>query len=291
MNKDFEIISVSASDLQFNEELDGIIPKGWADMFVGILMVDATVGNSDRHDRNIDIVRQSNGQFYLSPVFDHGYSLGASENNDLRGWIDPQQYNQYHNSSSFSYQGEDISGYKAFEQAAELRPEAAKIWLHELQKIDFRQIEQIFSQIPSNAIVPEAIDFALKLLEYNQKQLLSLNIAFNQTDVQQKKVELIAPVLLDYLRLDNLPRRENETTIVEYDSASKTISYQNKIEQNQYLKAQYIDNKWINRGSNISESKELEILNKAAPLSQKRHQLKKQQDKQNESKSSKGRRR
>ena len=79
---------------------DGI--KDGADMFVGVLMLDAWIGNSDRHDCNFDIVCQTNGQFYLSPIFDNGYSLGATEDNDLRSWLDPEQYNKYHNYSSFS---------------------------------------------------------------------------------------------------------------------------------------------------------------------------------------------
>jgi hypothetical protein len=82
--------SMSQYDYAFDYQVDNVIqalsdnniqlppnfpvPEGIkdaADMFVGVLMMDATVGNSDRHDRNLDIVRQSSGQFYLSPVFDH----------------------------------------------------------------------------------------------------------------------------------------------------------------------------------------------------------------------------
>jgi hypothetical protein len=160
------------------------VPEGindGADMFVGILMMDAAVGNSDRHDRNLDIVRQSNGQLYLSPAFDHGYSLGAAEDNDLRSWIDPQGYNKYHNSSSFSYQGEDISGVEAFKQAAQMRPQAAKIWLNELQTIDNQQVSEIFERIPKQILTPEAGNFAKDLLKYNREQLLSLNIDYRQT--------------------------------------------------------------------------------------------------------------
>jgi Holliday junction resolvase len=161
---------------------------------------------------------------------------------------------------------------------------------YELQKIDFGQVEQIFSQIPSHVIVAEAKSFALELIEYNKKQLLSLNITSSQTDVQQKRVELIAPVLFDYLGLENKPSRENKNVVVEYDSVNKIISYQNKTEPSQYLKAQYINNKWIDQGSNINESKESEILNKAAPEIRRRLQLKAKQDESLSDKSRKRRR-
>ena len=385
MDKDFEIISVSASDTQFNEELDGIIPKGWieipslgkalfkeaagnrdyitesrtdwsekvvseinqlvnlptayyefaimqddgeeipgtlsidlsqpndeerfpieellqqtldkynyasdyqvdkviqalsdndiglppnfpapegiksgADMLVGILMMDATVGNRDRHDRNLDIVQQTNGHFYLSPVFDQGYSLGAAEDNDLRSWIDPQQYNQYHNFSSFSYKGEDISGLEAFKQAAQIRPSAAKIWLNELQKVDVRQIEQIFEQVPGDRITPDAKYFALELVKYNRSQLLNLSLAMSPTNEQQRRVEKIAPILLDYLDLNQKKEVENDNSVVKFDSDTKTISYQNRSNSEEYLKAQYVKGKWIDRGSNISKSKESYFVN------------------------------
>jgi hypothetical protein len=182
---DYEVENViqALSDNNIGLPPNSLVPEGindGADMFVGILMMDATVGNSDRHDRNLDIVRQSDGQSYLSPVFDQGYSLGAVEDNDLRSWISPQQYNTHHNFSSFSYEGEDISGLEAFKQAAKLRPEAAKIWLNELQKIDDRQIEQIFKRVPEPTLTRDTSNFAKNLLRHNRSQLLSLNLNYQQ---------------------------------------------------------------------------------------------------------------
>lgn len=158
---------------------NSLLPEGinnGADMLTGVLMMDATVGNCDRHDRNLDIVQQKDGQLYLSPVFDQGFSLGATEDKKLKEWVDPKHYNKYYNFSSFGYQGEDISGLEAFKQAAELRPEAAKIWLKELQKIDNQQIKQIFKRIPEQIITLEDRQFALDLLEYNRNQLLEVNL-------------------------------------------------------------------------------------------------------------------
>jgi hypothetical protein len=235
------------------------VPKGIkdaADMFVGVLMIDATVGNSDRHDRNLDIVRQTNGQFYLSPVFDHGYSLGAIEDNDLRSWVSPEHYNQYHNFSSFSYEGEDISGLEAFRQAAEIRPQAAKIWLNKLQHLDFGQVKQVFTKIPSNRLTQEAKNFALELFKHNQKQLLHLELVLSPKNEQQDRIKKIAPILIDYLKLNQRKKVENDNSVVKFDSEAKIITYQDKVNSQEYLKAQYIENKWLDLGSNISQTKE-----------------------------------
>lgn len=230
--------------------------KDGADMFVGVLMIDAAVSNSDRHDRNLDIVRQTNGQFYLSPVFDHGYSLGAIEDNDLRSWINPEHYNRYRNFSSFSYEGQDISGVEAFRQAAKIRPQAAGIWLNKLQQLDFGQIERVFTRIPSNRLTPEAKNFALELFKHNQKQLLRLDLVLSSDNEQQNRIEKIAPILIDYLKLNHKKEVENDNSIVKFDSEAKIVTYQNKVNSQEYLKAQYVENKWINIESNISKAKE-----------------------------------
>jgi hypothetical protein len=238
--------------------------KDAADMFVGVLMIDAAAGNSDRHDRNLDIVRQTNGQFYLSPVFDHGYSLGAVEDDELRSWVNPEHYNQYHNFSSFSNQGEDISGVEAFRQAAEIRPQAAKIWLNKLQNLDFSQIEQVFTRIPSNRLPLEAKKFALDLFQYNQKQLLSLDLALSFNREQQNRVDKIAPILVDYLKLNRKKEVENDSSVIKFDSEAKIIIYQNKLNSQEHLKAQYVGNKWLDIGSNISQTKESYFTDVAA---------------------------
>lgn len=152
------------------------VPEGienGADMFVGILLLDATVGNEDRHDHNIDIVRQINGESYISPVFDNGSSLGSTETDRFRSQTTPKQYSEEHNISFFDFQSSDITGIEAFKQAAEIRPSAAKVWLDQLDSIQLEQIQNIFDRLPDDRITPEAKSFALELLEYNRSQLLN----------------------------------------------------------------------------------------------------------------------
>ena len=149
---------------------DGI--KDGADMFVGILLLDAVVSNEDRHDHNIEIVQRANGELYISPVFDNGSSLGSTETDRNRSQTSPKQYSDEYSISFFDGQSSDITGIEAFKQAAELRPEAARVWLERLASIKPEQIQSIFDRLPDNRITTEAKSFATELLDYNRTQLL-----------------------------------------------------------------------------------------------------------------------
>lgn len=61
-----------------------------------------------------------------------------------------------------------------FTYVAERNPEATNVWLERLGSISTAKISEIFNRIPSKRISPIAIDFAQKLIEYNQRRLLNL---------------------------------------------------------------------------------------------------------------------
>jgi hypothetical protein len=63
------------------------LPLDWApppfvedacDAFIGYLLLDAIVGNTDRHHENWGFIRSVGGQFHLAPTFDHASSLGRN---------------------------------------------------------------------------------------------------------------------------------------------------------------------------------------------------------------------
>ena len=175
---DYQVKNVVQSLLNGDVKLppDYEVPEGiedGADMFVGILLLDAIVNNEDRHDHNIDIVRQINGESYISPVFDNGSSLGSVETDNFRNQTSPKQYSDKYSVSFFDFQSSDITGIEAFKQAAELRPLAAKVWLDRLASIKPEQIQNIFDSLPDNRITPVAKAFATELLDYNRTQLLN----------------------------------------------------------------------------------------------------------------------
>ena len=182
-----------------------------ADMFVGILMLDSWIGNSDRHDHNLEIVEANNMQLYLSPVFDNGSSLGASEKQELRSRISIEQYNNEYNFSCFEDgNGQELTGLGAFKKAASLRPTSARAWLNQLAQIQPEQINHIFNQIPEGRISPEAKVFAQNLLEYNRVQLLDLSQQINREinlDQEQRALEILPIVIKGF----SYQRQHNQT--------------------------------------------------------------------------------
>ena len=190
---------------------DGI--NDGADMFIGILMLDAWIGNSDRHDHNLEIVEANNMQLYLSPVFDNGSSLGASEKQELRSKISIEQYNNEYNFSCFEDgNGQELTGLGTFKKAASLRPLAASTWLNQLAQIQPEQINHIFNQIPEALITNEAKVFAQNLLEYNRVQLLDLSQEINlELNLEQEqRAREILPVVIEGF---SYQRQNNQTYI------------------------------------------------------------------------------
>jgi hypothetical protein len=48
------------------------------DTFIGYLLLDALVGNTDRHHENWGVIRLPEGTVHLAPTFDHASSLGRN---------------------------------------------------------------------------------------------------------------------------------------------------------------------------------------------------------------------
>jgi hypothetical protein len=57
---------------------------GSGELFVGYLLLDALVGNTDRHHENWGVIRTVAGDLHLAPTFDHASSLGCHEVDNKR---------------------------------------------------------------------------------------------------------------------------------------------------------------------------------------------------------------
>jgi hypothetical protein len=156
------------------------------DVFIGYLMLDAWVANQDRHHENWGFIVSPERTIHLAPTFDHASSLGWNETDgtrtqrlttrDSRRSID--RYVERAFSAFFSSPSSDkpMSTFDAFTEAAKLRPQAASAWLERLSKISDNDVRAIFDQLPSDRISNAARNFAMKILELNQKRLLELEV-------------------------------------------------------------------------------------------------------------------
>lgn len=171
------------------------LPREWtppegirtaADVFVGYLLLDAWIGNSDRHHQNWAFIKYKEASTkeqttYLAPTYDHSCCLG-------RELLDEKRLLKLNNCSvegyvtkcrSYFYARVDgnnrkIKTFEVFREVAKRYPDAASVWLDYLGKVSLTDTLDLFRRIPSDRISETAIKFAQKVLELNQCRLLDL---------------------------------------------------------------------------------------------------------------------
>ena len=176
----FRVFANSSVDLPIN----GILLTGIetaVDTFIGYLLLDAWIGNSDRHHENWAFVDCA-GKTYLAPTYDHASSLGRNESDERRKkrlqtkdmGFSIEAYAEKCKSCLYANVGDrkPLTTFDAFCEAAILHPKAANIWLDSLAKISTNNTLKLFERVPDHLISSSAIKFAQKILEINQKKLL-----------------------------------------------------------------------------------------------------------------------
>ena len=168
------------------------VPFGWAapeqilnapDVFVGYLMLDALIGNTDRHHENWGVVQVSDPGLivqYLAPTFDHASSLGCHETDEVRL---ARLTTKDHNYSVRAYckkaksalyakpnDARPISPFDAFVQCARMTT-GAKYWLSRLEALNADEIDHILEQVPASIMSGPARRFAKELLICNRDEL------------------------------------------------------------------------------------------------------------------------
>ncbi len=175
------------------------MPRGWTppdgiescvDLFCGYLLLDALVGNTDRHHENWAVVEvpgrdtSSGSTFYMAPTFDHASSLGRNEPLDrvrerLRTKDDGFTVEAYaRRAKSALYLDADDSGplspIEAFREAARITPAAAKVWCTRVARLDTGTFENLLDEVPRDRMAPEQKEFAVRFLSYNRRSITTL---------------------------------------------------------------------------------------------------------------------
>jgi len=168
------------------------VPMGWdpisgvntgAAVFVGYLMLDALVGNTDRHHENWSLVVSPEMSIHLAPTYDHASSLGRNESDENRltrlttrdeGWS-IRRYVERTGSAFYPTTGvKPFTTYEAFAETAKSLPRAARAWLERLEAVPLAQMTAIFEQVPQHLISEPAAQFGQKMFEMNRGRLLKL---------------------------------------------------------------------------------------------------------------------
>jgi HipA-like C-terminal domain len=148
--------------------------------FVGYLLLDAWIGNGDRHHENWGLVSTSDRTIHLAPTYDHASSLGRELSDEKRRVrLQNQSIGAYlkKNHSAFYERSSDpkpLTTLAVFQSAATSHPQAARAWLTQLSDISSEWVENLLARVPEDRMSSTAKKFAAAILEFNKTRLLAL---------------------------------------------------------------------------------------------------------------------
>lgn len=155
-----------------------------ADVFVGYLLLDALVGNQDRHHENWGLIVVPNQEIVLAPTFDHASSLGRNERDEERL---RRLRTRDKGSSLEHYVGRATSAFyvtpaspgplttlAAFDEAARISNRAAQYWLSRLGQASMGEFDAIIARVPTSEMSEAARQFSARMVELNRGRLLAL---------------------------------------------------------------------------------------------------------------------
>jgi hypothetical protein len=147
------------------------------DVFAGFLMLDAWVGNQDRHEENWAVLVTPSGALSLAPSFDHGASLGSIrlEQHHVDMTADPAAL------EAFALGGcakRMENGHKvqlvtvAADALQRASPTAREYWLDRLSGMTPETCATVLDGVPR--LSDASRNFCLELLEVNRRRLLDV---------------------------------------------------------------------------------------------------------------------
>lgn len=153
-----------------------------SDIFAGYVLLDAWIGNTDRHHENWGLVVLGPAQIHLAPTFDHASSLGRELTDATRverlATRDKQRTVSAYAARAMSafYRHEHdtrpLSTLEALREIARLCPKGAAFWVERLKQVTQTQLNAIVDEVPDEMMSGPAREFAKGLLLENQNRIL-----------------------------------------------------------------------------------------------------------------------
>jgi hypothetical protein len=187
------VLSVLATGL-IEPPRDWTLPAGVTnavDVFVGYLLLDAWIGNTDRHHENWAFIAHlaepaptERYESQLAPTYDHASSLGRNES-DRRRWqrlttndaaFSVKAYVEKAASAFYAKAGDErpLTTFDAFAEVARRYSEAARAWLGQLAGLEAEVIESVLGRLPDDRISEAGVAFAKEILVLNRQRLIDL---------------------------------------------------------------------------------------------------------------------
>jgi hypothetical protein len=152
------------------------------DMFVGYLMLDALIGNTDRHHENWGVVPARGQPRILAPTYDHASSLGRELSDAKRqarledsGQGTVESYALKTTAAFWSEaEGKLLTPREALLAAGRIRPQALAAWQSRFATLPVDTLGSIVDRIPDLRLGSVGKRFTLEFLRYNLQAILEL---------------------------------------------------------------------------------------------------------------------
>ena len=151
--------------------------------FAEYLVLDALIGNTDRHYENWGVLRTDTGDnstVSLAPSFDHGSSLGRELLDERRNrLLMEDRVGKYvekgHGAIYWSEKGRrGPSPLELVRRGTCKHPDFFRPALMQLENLDEENLRGLVNRVPEDWMTPSAQEFAIELLRYSLEQLREL---------------------------------------------------------------------------------------------------------------------
>lgn len=142
-------------------------------MFTGYLILDALIGNTDRHQQNWGAIENPAGDLRLAPSFDHasclGFMLSDAARDDLLSEPDGAGVRRYSQRARSKFEGRPSPADAAVEALSLLEPADREHWTEAV--LTLTAIASVIDAVPSHRMSASARDLASALLTENHASL------------------------------------------------------------------------------------------------------------------------
>jgi len=167
------------------------LPIGWVPpshsmtplgVMCGYLMLDALIGNQDRHEENWAMIALPGTplELRLARTFDHASSLGRNEtertcharltstnpNGDMLAYCSRAKSRMYGNT------GERLSTLEAFQEMSKRCEPDAKTWVEKLKRLDDSFFRGLLERVPDEWISAVSRKFAVEMMLINKSRIV-----------------------------------------------------------------------------------------------------------------------
>lgn len=151
-------------------------------MFAGFLLLDAWVGNQDRHDQNWAVVRRSvaPGELRLAASYDHASSIGFNlrdsyreaqlRSGGMQRFAAKARAHRFEHDPSAGPAGIPTLVDRAAEALLVAGSDARSYWLDRLASISPREVDALVARVPELSDLTRT--FIVELLRINRERLL-----------------------------------------------------------------------------------------------------------------------